>query len=109
MQLMQQLSIGEKLSTYYTESKCAILFAPSELTTHEAIELYQLKNPGMWGTKKIYYLLYVCIDWKKNQMIAKIMENSLYLLSIDTKYFSLFMEDKTKIFETLVLEYLKIK
>ena len=63
----------------------------------------------MWGNNRINYILYLCIDWKKDWKLVKVIENSLHLLSIYPEYFVTFMEHKEKIFEQLTVDYLKIE
>lgn len=107
--LYQYLQEGESRFSYDTSSKCAVLFGTLRLACQEAIELYELKSPGMWGNNRINYILYLCIDWKKDWKLVKVIENSLHLLAIYPEYFATFMEHKEKIFEQLTVDYLKIE
>lgn len=105
----QYLQEGEARFSYDTSSKCAVLFGTLQLACQEAIELYELESQGMWGNNRINYILYLCIDWKKDWKLVKVIENSLHLLSIYPEYFVTFMEHKEKIFEQLTVDYLKIE
>ena len=109
LQFYQYLADGEARFSYYTSSKCAILFGPLQLACQEAIELYELKSPGMWGNNRIHHILYLCIDWKKDWKLVKVIENGLHLLSVYPEYFVNFMDHKEEIFEQLTLDYLKIE
>lgn len=98
----------ERMITYRNCNQSVVLFGDVTLTEDEAVEIYFLKKPGIWGGGEINYIMYVCLNWQNNSQKVKALENSLCQLTIHPEYYNLFLEDKATAFEKMVYQALKL-
>jgi len=86
----------EKVAAVATYGKTCVLILPTELIGKNILEVYVLKDSGLWKCKKIEFIVVVSLDFENDLLRIKLINQLLHQIVLDKDNLRLLIEKPDK-------------